>query len=115
MVIINSIRFGSIVVDGKTYDEYENYIVSYDGEITGIHTSQRHLFGKPELEIILKKNPEMIIIGTGDSDLLKVSDEVRSICKQKSIKLVETISKKSIIEFNNNLDKKVVAFIHVTC
>ena len=115
MVIINSTRFGSITVDGKIYDRDDNYIIFWDSEIIGLHTAERHTFGKPELEIILKKNPEMIIVGTGDSGLLKISKEVRSLCRQKGIQIVEMISRNAIVRFNENLDKRVVAFIHVTC
>jgi len=115
MVIINSTRFGSITINGKVYDEKDNYIVFWDDEIIPLHTTERHVFGRPELDIILKKNPEMIVVGTGDSGLLKVSEEVRSLCQGKEIELVEMISREAIIRFNENLDKKVVAFIHVTC
>jgi hypothetical protein len=115
MVKINSTKFGSITIDGRVYDRDDNYIVSWDGKIIGLHTAERHLFGKAELEIILKNNPEVIVIGTGDSGLLRVSEEVRSICQQKGIELMEIISREAIIKFNENLDKRVVAFIHVTC
>jgi len=109
--------FGSITIDGKTYDEEDNYIVSWDGEITGLHTAERHVFGRPELEMILKKNPEMVIVGTGDSGLLRISEEVRKLCRDKRIELVEMISKVAIRKFNDafNQEKKVAAFIHVTC
>jgi len=115
MVKIDSIRFGSITIDGKTYHEKDNYIVFWDGEIIGLHTAERHTFGGLELGMILRKNPEMIIVGTGVSGLLRVSEEVRSLCRQKGIELVEIISREAIIKFNENLDKRVVAFIHVTC
>jgi len=115
MVKIDSTRFGSITIDGKIYDRVDNYIIFWDGEIIGVHTAGRHLFGRPELEKILEKNPEMIIVGTGDSSLLRVSEEVRSLCQQKGIELVEMISREAIIKFNKNLDKRVVAFVHVTC
>ncbi len=115
MVKIDSTRFGSVTIDGKIYDREDNYIVFWDGKILGLHTAGRHLFGRPELEMILEKNPEMIIVGTGDSGLLNVSEEVRSLCREKGIELVEMISREAIIKFNENLDKRVVAFIHVTC
>lgn len=115
MVKIDSTKFGSITIDGRIYDRGDNYIIFWDGEITGLHTAERHMFGKPELEIILKKNPEMIVVGTGVSGLLRVSEEVRSLCRQKGVELVEMISREAIIKFNENLDKRVVAFIHVTC
>ena len=115
MVAINSTRFGSVTIDGRIYDEEDNYIIFWDGKVIGLHTVERHVFGRTELEIILKKNPEMIIVGTGDSGLLRVSEEVRSLCRERRLKFIETISKEAITRFNENLDKKVVAFIHVTC
>jgi hypothetical protein len=115
MVLINSTEFGSITIDGKTYDS--DIIVSWDGEIKEARTFVRHLFGNNELKELIKKNPDVIIVGTGDSGFLKVSDEVRSLCKQKNVELVEMISKKAIEKFNDNLKKgkKVIVFIHITC
>ena len=117
MVVINSTKFGSITIDGRTYAEDDNYIVFWDGEIRGLHTAVRHTFGRPELEIMLKKNPEMIIVGTGVSGLLRVSEEVRSLCRDKRVELIEIVSKGAIEKFNEsfNQEKKVAAFIHVTC
>jgi hypothetical protein len=115
MVLINSTEFGSIIIDGKTYPN--DVIVTWDGEIKEIITAERHLFGMKEFDEIVKKIPELIIIGTGDSKLMKVSDEVKATCLQKRIELIEIISKDAIIKFNENISngKKVVAFIHVTC
>jgi hypothetical protein len=115
MVVINSTEFGSIVIDGKTYPN--DVIVAWDGEIKEIITSERHLLGMKEFDEMVKKIPEMIIIGTGDSRLMKVSDEFKSTCLQKRIELIEIISKDAIVKFNENINngKKVVAFIHVTC
>ena len=117
MVIINSTKFGSITIDGRVYDSEDNYIVFWDGEIIGLHTAERHVFGRQELETILRKNPEVIVVGTGDSGLLRVSEEVRSSCEQKGIELTEMISREAVKKFNEafNRGKKVVAFIHVTC
>ena len=117
MVIINSTKFGSITINGKTYYEVDNYIVFWDGEIKELHTSERHLFGRPELEIMLKKNPDMVVVGIGVSGLLRVSEEVRNLCRQKGIELVEMISRGAVEKFNEafNQRKKVVAFIHITC
>jgi hypothetical protein len=115
MVLINSTEFGSITIDGKTY--YNDVIVSWDGKIKEARIFVRHLFGNNELEDLMRKNPEVIVVGTGDSGLLRVSDEVRRLCKQKNVELVEMTSKKAIEKFNESLKqgKKVIGFIHTTC
>jgi hypothetical protein len=114
--MIDSTEFGSITVDGKTYHS-DNFIVSWDGEVRKVHTAIRHLLGKSELDEVLKKEPELIVIGTGVSGLLEVSEEVRNTCKEKGIELVEMLSKEVIKKFNDALKqgKRVVGFIHVTC
>jgi len=115
MVLIDSTEFGSITIDGKTY--HADVIIFWDGEIKEVRTFIRHLFGNNEFKELIKNNPEVIVIGTGDSGFLRVSDEVRMLCKQKNVELVEAISKKAIEKFNENIKrgKGVIGFIHVTC
>jgi hypothetical protein len=115
MVIINSTEFGSITVDGKTY--YNDIIITWNNEVKEVHLTVRHYFGLTEFNRILSKKPDLLIVGTGDSDLCKVSDEVRKLCRERGIELLQMISRKAIEKFNEtfNQEKKVVAFIHVTC
>jgi len=114
MVVINSIKFGSITIDGKTY--HEDVIVTWDNEVKEIHLGIRHLFGLPEF-IQIGSKPDLLIVGAGDSDLCNVSDEVRKLCKEGGIELIEMPSRRAIERFNEafNQGKKVAAFIHVTC
>ena len=115
MVRIDSTEFGSITIDGETYRN--DVVVFWDGQVHEIRTYLRHVFGEPELKEILIKGPELIVIGTGDSGLLKVSEEVKRKCEQNAIELLYDISKKAIVKFNENVvkGKRVIAFIHVTC
>ena len=115
MVVINSTKFGSITVNGKTY--YDDVIVTWDDEVKEIHLNIRHLFGLPEFNQIASKKPDVLIIGTGDSGLLRVSEDIKRLCKERGIELTEMTSKGAIEKFNEifNQGKKVVAFIHVTC
>ena len=114
MVIINSTKFGSITIDGKTY--HEDVIITWDGEVKEIHLAVRHLFGLPEFNQITSKI-DLLIVGTGGSDLCKISDELREVCRERGIELIEMISREAIKKFNEafNQGKKVAAFIHVTC
>lgn len=115
MVVINSTKFGSITVDGKTYSD--DVIIPWDDEVKEIHLAVRHLFGLPEFNQIALKKPDVLIIGTGDSDLLRVSEEIKKLCSEKGIELIEMVSRRAIEKFNEifNQGKKVAAFIHVTC
>ncbi len=114
MVIINSIKFGSITIDGKTY--HEDIIVTWDNEVKEIYLTVRHYFALPEFNQITK-TPDVLIVGTGLSGLCGISDDVRKICKERGIKLIMMASGEAIKRFNEafNQGKKVAAFIHITC
>jgi len=113
--MIDSTKFGEITIEGKTH--YSDVFVYWDGEVEETRTFTRHLFSKEELNILLKKNPEVVIVGTGDSGFLKVSDDARAIAKEKDIELIELITSEAIRKFNELVEsgKKVVAFMHVEC
>jgi hypothetical protein len=115
MVIINSAEFGSITIDNKTY--YNDIIVTWDNEVKEIHLAVRHEFGFSEFNRITSKNPDVLIVGTGDSGLCEISEKIRELCGERKIELIEMISKKAIEKFNEafNQGKKVAAFIHITC
>ncbi|MFQ6056831.1 MAG: MTH938/NDUFAF3 family protein, partial [Methanosarcinales archaeon] len=65
---IEKYSFGSIVVDGKKYET--DLILSWDGEVQ--ERIKSHEFKKSELYEILQKDPEIVIIGTGYSGLVKI-------------------------------------------
>jgi len=115
MVFINSIKFGSITIDGKTY--HEDVIITWDGEVKEIHLIVRHLFGLSEFDRIVSKKLDLLIVGTGDSDLCKISNGVKKLCRERGIELIEMVSREAIGKFNEtfNQGKRVAAFIHVTC
>jgi hypothetical protein len=115
MVIINSTEFGSITIDNKTY--YSDIIVTWDKEVKEIHLTVRHLFGLPEFNRIVSKKPDILIIGTGDSGLCEISDELRELCRKRKIDLIIMTSRKAMEKFNEvfNQGRKVAAFIHITC
>ncbi|MDI6826279.1 MAG: MTH938/NDUFAF3 family protein [Candidatus Aenigmarchaeota archaeon] len=115
MVNIDSYEFGSIKIDGKTY--HEDVIVSWDGEVREVRTAIRHVFGLPELQKVMEKKPELVIVGTGASGLCSVSDEIKKEVEMKGFKFMELVSKEAIKKFNEAVRqrKRVSAFVHLTC
>lgn len=112
--MIDSIKFGSITVNGQTH--HNDVIVTWEDEVKDIDLTKRHLFDIPEFSQITSK-PELLILGSGDSDWCKISDGVRKLCEESEIEIIEMPSRKAVERFNelSNQEKKVVAFIHVTC
>lgn len=112
MVKFDSTLFGSVMVNGKKFEH--DLIVSWDGEI--ISREKSHVFSKKELLDIMQKEPEVIIIGTGQSGLVKVEPAAEVAAKLENVELIAKPTPQAIEEFNKLVRrKKVVAVIHVTC
>jgi len=113
MVKIDELKFGEIMIDGKTY--YSDMIIWWDGQVA--FAVKSHVFGMNGLAKILKKKPEVIVIGTGQQGVAKILPEVRQACEQKGIKLYTDPTPKAVDFFNGLIaqGKKAAGFFHVTC
>ncbi len=113
MVDIDSISFGEIVIDGKTY--YSDMTVWWDGRLD--FRKKSHVFDINEFTALLKRKPEVIVVGTGQQGILKIPPEVKRYAEQKKVKLFIDISPKAVDIFNAMVadNKKVVAVMHITC
>lgn len=118
MVKFESTSFGEIIIDGKSYGD----VLVIGGKVIPRRRTflkrvygTSHVIGKEEAEELLKGNPEVVIVGTGQSGLLEVSKEIRREIGQKA-KLTILRTPEAIREFNQiSHDKKVNALIHTTC
>ena len=113
MVRVEFVKFGELMVDGKIY--YSDMIVWWDGEREFVEKS--HILGRDVFSMLLRKKPDMIVVGTGESGILKVSGEVREMSREKGIKIFEDVSSKAVDIFNGLVKdgKRVAALVHTTC
>ena len=113
MVRIDSVKFGEIIVEGKTY--YSDVIVWWDGKIE--YREKSHEFGMGEFLKLVERKPEIIVIGTGISGVCKVPEEVEQVAKDKGIEIFKELSPKAAEMFNAFVSdkKRVVAVLHSTC
>ncbi|MCK4553308.1 hypothetical protein KAT80_03830 [Candidatus Pacearchaeota archaeon] len=113
MTIINSVKFGSITIDNKTYSEDVKILPS--GKVLkrwgpkGSHTICLEEFNE-----ILKEKPSVIIIGTGYHEIAKLELEAKKQIKTKGIKLIIESTPKAVISFNN-LNRSKGGLFHLTC
>ncbi|RLI31889.1 hypothetical protein DRO51_02985 [Candidatus Bathyarchaeota archaeon] len=119
MVRIDSLSFGSIVIDGK---KYRHDVIIYPSGMVKRRKGGFLMFGghnirKDEIEELYNSNPEVIIIGTGTSGKAKLSEEGKSFLKDKGLEVFEASSYEAVKKFNEltSLGKKVGAIFHVTC
>ncbi|MFH1364492.1 MAG: MTH938/NDUFAF3 family protein [Candidatus Aenigmatarchaeota archaeon] len=112
MVVIDSVEFGEIKINGKIY--YSDMIVWWTGKSK--YRLKSDIFTMSEFFQIRKKNPEIIVIGTGIVGRLQVPTEIRDLAKEENIKLFVETSEKAVELFNAfiNNKKKTVAVMHTT-
>ncbi len=113
MTYINSTSFGSIIIDGKAYED--DVIIFADGTVKkrGLQKGT-HVVCLEETEPLFKEKPKVIVIGTGQSGVAEVEPEVSEKAKKLGIKIIEAPTPIAIKKFNNIKEKKAGLF-HLTC
>ncbi len=115
--MIEGYSFGRIVVRGKTF--HQDLIIHPEGIEEGWWRKEGHRLSMEDLPAILSKEPEVLIIGTGASGLMKVPEEVREALKDRGIEVMVMETGRACSEYNRLLeekkDRRVVAALHLTC
>lgn len=111
---IEHYSFGSITVDGKTYT---SDVIIYPGRVdSSWWRKEGHNLHIVDLTDVINAKPQVLVIGTGASGLMKVLKETLSHLESKGIEVhVERTDK--AVELYNKLqkDKIVIAAFHLTC
>jgi hypothetical protein len=119
MAKIDSFDFGSIVVDGRRY--VYDVLILPDGTVRERVASRArlrsHTITSHEIEGIGKLQPDIIVVGTGTSELASLSDNAYVYVKRSNLNLVLLPSPQAVEKFNQLIDegKRVAALIHITC
>lgn len=111
---IDTYSFGKIVINGKEYNS--DVIIFADRVYSSWRRLKGHLLQLPDINKILKCNPNTIIIGTGANGLMKIHKSVTLELENRNIKLIEEKTKESIEIYNQiSPDRNVIAGLHLTC
>jgi len=112
--MIDSYDFGRIVINGKHYNS--DLIVFPDKVRDGWWRKEGHSLHVKDIDEAVRDKPEVLIVGTGYSGLMKVPAETREYIKSKGIELIAQRTAEACKTFNRLVDsKKVVAALHLTC
>lgn len=116
---IDSTSFGSIIVDGKTY-KYD-ILIRLNGQVENREKKlskekygTSHKVSLEEAKYIYEEGTEKIIIGTGQTGFVKLSEEAEDFFMNKKCG-VELLPTPWAIERWNELEGKITAMFHVTC
>jgi hypothetical protein len=111
--MIEKVEFGKIVIRGKEYTS--DLYIFWDGEI--IERERSHTITKKELEEVLLKEPEIVVIGTGQAGMVEVEEDAKKLAETENIELIEKPTSEAAKIFNNLLKEKrrVAGIFHLTC
>jgi hypothetical protein len=120
--MIEEYKFGRILIDGQEYQE--DVEVRWMDEVLPWPKEENHLIGLEDVARAVAANPEVIIIGTGESGLAEVLGEVKDFLQNRGIKLIVDHTEQATKTFNIINDEsleedgrqaKVIGLFHLTC
>jgi len=120
MPYINSTKFGEVVIDNKRYNQVliiGGSVIERDYKKLEELFGTSHKIGGWEIEDLLKENPEIIIIGTGQDGMMEVDEDILEDLKKRNIEVITEITPEAIKIYNGKVKagKRVNALIHTTC
>lgn len=105
--------FGSVTVGNKKF--HHDVYVDPDGNIAPREGG--HKVSADEISTVLKSNPEVVVIGTGQFGCVKLLEEAARVAEANGVRVVKERTPVAIEKFNELVDegKRIAAIVHVTC
>jgi len=115
MLEIESYEFGRIVVDGREYTN--DLFIFADGVSSEWWRDEGHVLQPQDLEEVMDKRPELLVIGQGHSSRMKVPERTKTFLHEEDIDFEALNTQKAWRRFNELQDegKDVAAALHLTC
>jgi hypothetical protein len=115
ITMINHYEFGLITIGGKSYRT--DVVVFWDGAVEKWRRKESHVIDSGDVRNAIDKNPESIVIGTGEGGCAKVTDEAKKEIIMKGINLVieETAKAASVFNEKSAEGVRVAGLFHLTC
>jgi hypothetical protein len=116
---IENTTFGTITIDGKTYEH--DVIIRLSGEVvkrkkklSKKYYGTSHLLSKDEAKFVFERGCEQIILGSGQMGNVHLSPEAEAYFAKKGCKVLLQPTPEAIHVFNR-LHAKKIGLFHVTC
>jgi hypothetical protein len=116
---IEDTKFGSITIDGKTYEH--DVIVRLSGKVekrkkklSKEKYGTSHIISKEEAKFIFEDGCDMLIVGAGQEGNVRLSSEASDYFDDKGCKVLLQPTPEAIRSFNQSHEKKI-GLMHVTC
>ena len=116
---IESTTFGTITIDGKTYEH--DVLVRLSGEVVKrkkrlskkLHGTS-HVHSEEEAKFLFEKGCDQVVIGSGQFGNVHLSPEAEAYFERKGCEVLLKPTPEAIHVFNRSRAKRIGLF-HVTC
>ena len=111
---IDSYSFGRIVINGTTYT---SDVIIYPGRVDASWwRKEGHLLQLADLAEALQAKPDVLIIGTGYSGVMRVPRETIDRIASQGIEVIVERTSKAVALFDDlEGARTVIAAFHITC
>lgn len=110
--VISRYSFGRITVDGVDYSA--DLVIFPDRVEPSWRRRQGHSLEPADLEGVVEADPELLIIGTGHSGVMRVPRITAAFFQERGVR-VEILSTGAAVELYNRAGGRVIAALHLTC
>ena len=112
--MIESYDFGSIVIEGK---RYTTDVIIYPDHVEGNWWREEgHSLSPVDLWAAVQAKPEVLVVGTGHSGLMRVLPETEKYLREQGIRLIAERTTEAVPIYNQLCQStRVVAALHLTC
>jgi hypothetical protein len=116
---IDGTEFGSITVAGRRIEN--DVLIRLDGEVTKRRKKlskavygTSHIISAAEAEQVCEKGAECLLVGSGQSGMVRLSDEAAAYFARQGIK-VTLAPTPAAIRLWNEAKGRLIGLFHVTC
>ena len=116
---ITNTTFGSITIAGKTYEH--DVIIRLNGDVkkrkkklSKAVYGTSHTVSKDEARFVYEKGSERMIIGSGQSGVLELSEEAEKYFSKKECFVDISHTPKAVKRWNES-EESAIGMFHVTC
>jgi hypothetical protein len=111
--------FGSITIDGQKFDH--DIIIRLDGTIrkrkkklSKKFYGTSHRISREEAEFIYEDGAQKLVVGTGQYDRVRLSEEAQEYFDGQGLKLL-TVATPEAVRLWNDEEGALIGLFHVTC
>lgn len=111
--------FGSITIDGRKFDH--DVLIRLDGTVSKRKKKlskkfygTSHKVSREEAEFIYEEGSQILVIGTGQYDRLRLSQEAQEFFVGKGLEVTAAVTPEAIERWNET-EGNAIGLFHVTC